>query len=171
MNPPGKEAAVAQQWLSKTLGKLTLCWAICKQADIKKNKKQPKKPLLTFGKTGQETNIYILGAFGWVVFFVEGEFFLEAEGCRKNTNCYWNRAELWETDCLQTDSVSSCTGLSEWIWIWSVVQIIRKMSLGAASVWMMFKNLVNQPRDCGWKYKKKKKKQLIIQTIHLYFNL
>lgn len=56
-----------------------------------------KKPLLTFGETGQETNIYILGAFGWVVFFVEGEFFLEAEGCKKNTNCYWNRAELWET--------------------------------------------------------------------------
>lgn len=63
---------------------------ICKQAQIKTYK-------LTFGEIGQKTNIYILGAFGWVVFFVKGEFFLEAEGCRKNTNCYWNKAELWET--------------------------------------------------------------------------
>lgn len=109
MKPSGKEAGVAQQWLSKTLGWLTL-WK-----PFASRQKEKEKPLLTFGKICQETNIYVLGAFGWVVFFVEGEFFLEAKGTRQNTNCYWNSAELWETGLF----IVQWTGLIKSISIWS----------------------------------------------------
>ena len=90
-------AAVAQEQLSKP-GKTWHLWGSHAGRQRKKTTKQHKtNPLLTFGETGQEANIYILGAFGWVVFFIEREFFLEAGGCRKNTSCYWNSGELWET--------------------------------------------------------------------------
>lgn len=69
----------------------------------RRGRKKKKKPLLTFGEIGQETNIYVFGAFGRVVFFLRGEFLLEAEGCRKNTNVLLNQAwAVGKWICLQT---------------------------------------------------------------------
>lgn len=42
-----------------------------------------KNCLLTFGKTGQESNIYIFCAFGKVFFFAGKEVLLEAVGVQE----------------------------------------------------------------------------------------
>lgn len=44
------------------------------------------KSVLTSWEIGQEANIYILGTFCRVLFFIKGEFFLKAEGWRNRKN-------------------------------------------------------------------------------------
>lgn len=54
INPPGKDVAVTQQWLSKTLGKLTLQGAFFKQ------KKKPYSPLGRLGKRLTSISLVLL---------------------------------------------------------------------------------------------------------------
>lgn len=147
MTPPGKKAAVSQQ--QQLFKKPWECWH-CEGDILPGEIRQKAKLLLTFREIGQEINIYILGAFGWIVFFVEGEFFLEAEGCRKTKECQLLLKQGWAVGnwiCLWAESVSICKNQSQfdpkviqinkkkndWFEWWSRNESITQLALDEAT--------------------------------------